>query len=122
MRKSLPLLALVLVGCIPPAPINVKRTIEGPGPEVECARAAALAMPGVKGAIVNQMEGSAYEVLVEFAYGIDYVTVYRNPKEKTVLAGAALPKDKNPAVLEERTAKVNAVLDAIQSRCAAHAA
>jgi hypothetical protein len=79
-------------------------------------------MPGVKGVVVDRMENANYRVLVEFEYGIDYITVYGDTDKNRMLAGAAIPREDTDAVLKDRTAKVTAVLDAIQSRCGTHAA
>jgi len=97
MRKHITYIItyLAISGCIPAAPVNIKRIVTVPPYDSECARDAVRAVAGVKGVVVNRMDDAKikYQIMVESSYGIDSIQLYGNPEKKLVLSGSAWTKE-----------------------------
>ncbi len=127
MRKQIIYITtcIAISGCIPAAPVNIKRIVTAPPYDSECAREAVKAVEGVRGVVVNRMDDKKieYQILVESSYGVDTIQLYGNPEKKLVLSGAAWTKEgASSTELTRRTNMVNKLLDAVQSKCGAQGA
>lgn len=120
MRQIITALATsFLVSCIPPAPLNIKRDVSGPLGTSECARRAALSVPGIKGAVVNHLDktGYSYQLLVESQLGIEYLGVSGDRPKILELSGSAAPPESSDELLNQHRTVIIALLDTIQNTC-----